>query len=392
MKIAIYGAGNFGQYVLHNIEEHTGISHKVVLFIDNATDKKQKFICNKPIISLDEFLGHFTKMVDCVFIAVCNKRIQQTMALSLFTKGYTDLYIIQEHVFIGRLDIFGKTGELKSYIRKMQEIKPYLASVGYKVIDTCNLKCKSCIECSNIAIEENILSIDLLVKSLDGLKRKFSEVGYIFIKGGEPFLNANIAQYIKETRKRFPYSSIRIITNGLLLPKISDEIINVIRDNGIEIGISEYPPTREMMDKILDFGLERQIEIFIENEIFITEFEKNLSYTNEDYIAAWENCNDNECHLLANGRIYMCSVALRNYDWRNYFGLNISEDQMEDCSADVINGEEDGWNILAKISQHSKVCKYCSVKPEHVPWEVSGSHVDKDDWIVKGGKSFEQKL
>lgn len=384
MRIAIYGAGKFGQYVLNNIEAQAESGHEVVMFIDNSAKEKQKFVCNKPTVSAEMFLKECTELVDCVFVAVSNKNVQQTMVLSLYTKGYIDIYIVQDYVFLGELDIFDSTGELKSYVKRIQEVRPALPSIGYKIINTCNLKCKRCVECSNIAVDEKILSIDMLVQSLEGLKKRFSEVWYIFIKGGEPFLNPNIEQYIIETRKRFPYAAIRIITNGLLLTGISKRVIDVIRSNGIEIGISEYPPTREVMDKIIEFGLQNEVAVFIERGIRITEFEKILTCTNEDYVTAWENCNDSECYLLSEGRIYTCSIALRNYDWQDYFGLNISESELEECSVDVIKGEESGWDILARIGSPSRICRYCATKPEYVPWEANDGHVNRDEWIVKG--------
>lgn len=381
MNIAIYGAGKFGQYALHNIAAWSECGHKVIMLIDNNVSAS---VCGKPVVSAESFLRDFTQAVDCVFIAVTDRNVQQTLALSLFTKGYRNIYIIHENVYIGKLDIFDEVGKIKSYVKKIQDMSPRLPSVGFKIINTCNLKCKRCIECSNIATEENVLDIDLFIRSLDGLKRKFSGVGYIFIKGGEPFLNPNVEQYVEEARKRFPYAVIRIITNGLLLPKIDRGVFDVIRNCGVQIGVSEYPPTRKMMDQILEIGSENGIEIYIENEIYIEEFEKNLSYTNEDYITAWKNCNDSECHLMANGRIYTCSVMVRNYEWQNYFGLHISEEELEECSADILCGAEDGWEILAKIGAPAKVCKYCSIKPECLPWEISDKHVQKEDWIVKG--------
>lgn len=383
MRIAIYGAGNFGQYVLHSIESQAESRHEVVMFIDNGVGEEEKLICNKQTVSVETFLRAYTESVDCVFVAVSNKNVQQIMVLSLFTKGYADVYIVQDYVFIGKLDIFDQSGSLKSYVKRIQEMKPVLPAIGYKIINTCNLKCKRCVECSNIAVDEKILNIDLLVRSLEGLKKKFSEVWYIFIKGGEPFLNPYIEQYLIETRKRFPYATIRIITNGLLLTRISESVVDAIRSNGIEIGVSEYPPTREIMDKIIEFGAKNEIAIFIERGAQITEFEKILTYKNEDYVTAWKNCNDSECYLLSEGRIYTCSIALRNYDWQDYFGLKISEDELEECSADILKGEESGWDILARIGSPSKVCRYCSTKPEYVPWEVNDEHVNKDEWIVR---------
>lgn len=382
MRIAIYGAGKFGQYVLNNIESQTKARHEVVMFIDNSV-KEEKMICNKQAVSVEMFLKAYTGAVDCVFVAVLNKSVQQMMALSLYTKGYIDIYMVQDYVFTGELDVFDQSGKLKSYIRKIQETKPVLPSIGYKIINTCNLKCKRCVECSNIAVDEKILDVDLLVRSLDGLKKKFSEVWYIFIKGGEPFLNPHIEQYLIETRNKFPYATIRIITNGLLLTRLSESVINAVRDNGIEIGVSEYPPTRDIMDKIIEFGLKNEIAIFIEHGAQITQFEKILTYKNEDYVTAWKNCNDSECHLLSEGRIYTCSIALRNYDWQDYFGLKISKDEIEECSADILKGEESGWDILAQIGSPSKICRYCSTKPEYVPWEINDGHVCREEWIVK---------
>ena len=79
--------------------------------------------------------------------------------------------------------------------------------------------------------------------------------GKPFIKGlsllgGEPFESSDICKYIVETRRILPNTMIQIVTNGLLIPTLSKDILDAIRENDIVVSISEYKPTHKIIDRI----------------------------------------------------------------------------------------------------------------------------------------------
>ena len=70
------------------------------------------------------------------------------------------------------------------------------------------------------------------------------------------------------------------------------------------------------------------------------------------------------------------------YENKDFLGLNISEEFLNKNSVDLINGVEDGWDILKKLSSPSGFCKYCSSDVEWFDWEPSNANIRKEDWIV----------
>ena len=62
----------------------------------------------------------------------------------------------------------------------------------------------------------------------------------------------NLKEIIEIARYYLPNSRIVIVTNGLLLDKLSPEILKAIYDNNIIITISLYEPTFKRMNNILE--------------------------------------------------------------------------------------------------------------------------------------------
>ena len=72
-------------------------------------------------------------------------------------------------------------------------------------------------------------------------------------------MNPDIISYIEETRKILPDTMIQIVTNGLLIPKLSQEVWKAIYENRIVISISEYEPTHSMINRIKDILEEHDV-------------------------------------------------------------------------------------------------------------------------------------
>lgn len=58
--------------------------------------------------------------------------------------------------------------------------------------------------------------------------------------GGEPLLHPEVEKFLVEARKLFPKSEIQLVTNGLLLKKRKEELLDTINDNNIRVCVSNY--------------------------------------------------------------------------------------------------------------------------------------------------------
>ncbi len=65
--------------------------------------------------------------------------------------------------------------------------------------------------------------------------------------GGEPLLHPKVEQLLLQTRRVFSKADIRIVTNGILLDKMSDSFWETCKTNNISFDITVYPPLKNKM-------------------------------------------------------------------------------------------------------------------------------------------------
>lgn len=162
--------------------------------------------------------------------------------------------------------------------RLEQEIRQVLPPKGAKlclnaidafVTERCNLKCKCCevlVQHFGQKVQARHLPIEQLMREADELFRKFDFIRDIHVLGGEPLVYPHIAQYMRHLGKyRNQIGSLYVITNGTIVPKQAvidaikeadafvllsdyghlsrkkDEIVNALKENGVDIQVTDYP-------------------------------------------------------------------------------------------------------------------------------------------------------
>ncbi len=387
MKIAIYGAGKCGEYVLRDIQTNMNAKISCTMFIDNKQEFNGKQKYGIPIINLDDFINLYSQKVSGVLIAASNLQVAQEMVLSLLKHKFTDIFLLPEKALDGKLPIINMSGEFMSYIKSFKFCKPVLPYIEYHVSDFCNLKCKGCGHFSNRISKKQTADLNEFKKSLIGLKKRFKSIEKIRLMGGEPFVNNDLWQFIYETRSFFPYADIRIATNGLLLPNISDVVIKAIKECSIVVDITQYPPTRKIIEKIINFVDKNEIRICLgeEKTQFVKRVCKDINY---DVNKAWENCINQNCHFLRGKYLYPCPAVILRYENKDILEINITKEIVDANSFDLINGEENGWEILNTFSEAFDFCMYCSTETERFEWSTSGTTIKKEDWIVGANMNY----
>lgn len=380
MKIAIYGAGKCGKFVHESVVIQSREKNEVVCFVDNNRELWGQKIGSVKIVSEDEFISTWGQKVDCIIIAVSNSEVAQEMAVSLFTKGYDRIFLLPEAVWTGKLPVVETDGRIASYIKNLEACKPVLPYIEYHVTDFCNLKCRRCGHFSNLVTEKKCSDIEEFRKSLAGLAKKFSNIKSFRLMGGEPFVIPNLDEFIYEVKKYFPYSGIKIVTNGLLVTNMSLHIMEAIKNSQAVIEVTQYPPTRNVLTKILAFCDKNQIKVTVGEPV--TKFMRHISVTeNPNWKNAYWKCIGRTCHFLRGTRLYPCGVIPLRYEKQGFLGITITEETRDNYSFDLINGTESGWEILKMIQNPFEFCKNCTEEPEWFEWEVSSGDIKREDWI-----------
>lgn len=151
----------------------------------------------------------------------------------------------------------------------------------YHIADHCNLNCNGCSHFSPLVPGEKYPTINEIEHEFLQIKKIVEHIEWIRILGGEPFLNRDWKKYVELTRKLWPYSKISIVTNGLQVKTLSEEDVECIKNNDVDLNLSLYPLVWNSIDEIVEFIKEKQMEFTI-NDGAVFEFSSSFDLDSED--------------------------------------------------------------------------------------------------------------
>ena len=120
-------------------------------------------------------------------------------------------------------------------------------TLEFSLADGCNLKCEFCVHLN--PFRTGFVSKETLIDSFEKWSRKIATRNVMLI-GGEPLLNPGIAEIIIAVQRCWPRSQRRILTNGVLLPRVSDDVLRVFHKYNVFVGISEHMDTPEHRENL----------------------------------------------------------------------------------------------------------------------------------------------
>lgn len=249
---------------------------------------------------------------------------------------------------------------------------PYLET---NLIDACNLNCKGCTHFSVLFNRKEIYTIETFERDIRILSQKCDVIKFRLL-GGEPLLLKNLNKYIKISREYLPKTDLRIVTNGLLIPSISQKILDAVRENNCIVDISAYAPTLKIADKIS--------QIFHSNKIIF-----NLSNHTKDKFGVFltlhsgnnpENarkiCFDDACRFVRNGKIYKCPIDALSYRIAEKFGI---DNYPVATGIDIYSSNFS--LLLPMLDGNIEMCHYCSEKCRYISWEPT-NNPQLEDWLA----------
>ncbi len=252
------------------------------------------------------------------------------------------------------------------------------------IVEHCNLNCRGCYHFSSIA-EEEYLDIEEYEKDISRLGVLFDgEMQEIFIMGGEPLLHPEVEKFFTVTRKYFPVGRVKLLTNGILLDKMSDSFWNVVKDTGTEIWVTKYPIALnyEKMEEHVLHSWGGVIHYFNEEPVR-TLGHQPLDLTGKrDYMDNFKGCyRANECILLEHGKMYTCFVIAESRHFSKFFDVDL-----EICKDDYIDIYEvkTGKELLENLLKPTPFCRYCNREDidvfGRIPWSKTKKEIE--EWTV----------
>ena len=241
------------------------------------------------------------------------------------------------------------------------------------ITEHCNLNCKYCNHFSPLA-KNTFLDVEEYERDVKRLSELFGgEMQQIKLLGGEPLLHPRINEFIYLTRKYFPIGTIKILTNGTLLPRMKDEFWKACQDTNTIVYYTKYPIALDV-EKINEQAKKYQVplEVFNMEDNIKTLIHEPIDLRGRQN--AKKNFYDcyrpNYCITLKHGVIYTCHRAAHIHLLNEYFGENIPLSAKNGIN---IYEAKSGQEILEYLIKPIPMCAYCD--REHITtdheWEIS---------------------
>ena len=371
MHIYIGGAGGFGKYIAKQLLQK---KLHIDAFVDNNV--------------LDDVLGitvikpsEMVKENDSIcIVAINNVFDRQNFVIDVISTGYKSVYIADSNVFFAELSIIDDKGEIeKGFLSHYSDIKPIFPYIEYHLADTCNLNCRRCGHCANIATDPKFPDIDLFKENLINLKNLFSNIDILRLMGGEPLINKNYPAFVEAAAEVFPKTNLYIVTNGLLLIKQKNEDIYRVRDKAI-FQISQYPPTRKCMNEIISWANKMQVTVQVSPPV--TFFYAVLSRNRDkDLKKVFNNCISKACYFMRDNYLLPCPFPWIAKEYSDYLELPDTSEMLINNVVNLKNTTLDGWEILKKFYFNNDYCTFCSDNYMVHEWECGAGGAQ--DWFAE---------
>ena len=252
--------------------------------------------------------------------------------------------------------------------------KPTLTYLETHLTDHCNLNCKGCGHFCPVA-DEWYADISQHRRDLKRLAQLFANIATIRLMGGEPLLHPAVCQFIESTRQYFPNAHLCVVTNGILLPRMTEEFWACCKTNHVTIDLTLYPPLTSRLAEYKELAELHNVPLLIRE---VTRFDAALNCEgNSDPQLAFKKCRERSaCIFLRTGTLYVCAnPALKDYANKR-LGLHLTE-----SGVDIYNPRTTGLKIIEELSKPIDNCRFCACDPIAFDWNVSRGTVA--EWDVK---------
>jgi hypothetical protein len=177
------------------------------------------------------------------------------------------------------------------------------------------------------------------------------------------------------TRKHFPRSNIRLVTNGLKIKEMPDSFFQVCQKAKIGIDWTIYPPILGKRNEIEEIISGYGLDLVVTN---ISSFfaHRNLDGNSKPDVAMKICRSYNYCPFLQEGKLYICGIpALAKY-FNNIFGTEIPNTGWIDIHTSGLSGRK----IISELDQPAETCRFCSTELRNFNW--SRSRKEMGEWVA----------
>lgn len=225
--------------------------------------------------------------------------------------SFVQAVICREELLVELEAVFVKKGEteegcMPKYVLGEKRIRT--ESFEIHVAEHCNLKCRDCCNISPFNAKK-FISLEEVREICDFVKNNLNP-DVLKVAGGEPTLHPQLDELLQEIKKSGAAKVVRVISNGLLMHRMTD----VFWQHIDQLTISNYvsaPVKPKLLEQIK--AKARQFEVVLNikyidqfNEIFVDDAIADKARIQEIYNDCWMR---HRCLIVRNGIFYKCTRA-----------------------------------------------------------------------------------
>ncbi|HUN55443.1 MAG TPA: radical SAM protein [Smithella sp.] len=271
----------------------------------------------------------------------------------------------------------------KKNARKSLTPQRQLSYFLLNILDHCNLRCKGCDHFAAIA-EKRFVSLENIKKDLARMSKILNGgIPIIGIMGGEPLLHPQLKEILFYARFFFPKTVLRLVTNGLLLPKQDEDFWRTCREQKILIVNTKYPVNLDH-DAIKKIAAAQNVmfEYYEDTgDIIKTSYKIPLDIEgSQDPRKSFIKCfHANALPLLMEGKLYACTVAPNVRHFNKRFGTHL---ELEDSDSLDIHHVNNASEIINFLCSPKPFCRYCDVNNRSYGHKWERSKFEIGEWVT----------
>ena len=255
-----------------------------------------------------------------------------------------------------------------------------LETMEIHAAEHCNLNCKNCSMFCGLVETCDFPCYQEFEEGIKQLKNFFPHIKKFRIIGGEPLLNPELDKYIRLIRNVYPYTDIRLISNGILVTKMSDQLIQTIIDNVVTFIVTQYISLKHSIDEINRFLSKTGIRYIVTEAVL--EFQKIYNALGDSdidenfYRCHWKG----SCATMYGTKIATCYVPFVIHYLSDKFNLAIEETGKIDLMEEGLTAQE----IIKRMHTPFDMCRYCAPKGNWTEWErlPDKNNTTIQDWSI----------
>jgi hypothetical protein len=184
---------------------------------------------------------------------------------------------------------------------------------------------------------------------------------------------------MRVARKEFPVGNIYLVTNGILLPKMSKEFWLECHNSDIIVAPTKYPVKLDW-DGIENLADSYSVKYEYFGNVNVNGWNKYAFEPkgNRYEVHNFISCTSaNMCTVLYEGKLYPCPAPVKIKYVNKRFGENFQVSEKDCIDIYKISSLQE---IMEFLSRPIPFCRYCNVfKHKKQEWGVSKE--EKEEWI-----------